>query len=222
MLKSTMKEINKASMSKASHDKYLDVIGELMELLEHVEPDIGVDESCETSDVEGDLDEGVLVGDLREDILRKRRHASSSDAGRDNQVDLDVEDGGAGVGAEPVPDENSNGGVGHQPSAQHNHALRLDGACLPDVEAQKLGAKREKKNRKYKKCGIVDGHNSRTCLSVKENSDRLAKLGGRTRGRPPSSKNKSARTTPEWNETSTSKKRRLIVSDDDESADDSI
>ncbi|WVZ84919.1 hypothetical protein U9M48_031888 [Paspalum notatum var. saurae] len=195
MLKSTMKEINKASMSKASHDKYLDVIGELMELLEHVEPDIGVDESCETSDVEGDLD---------------------------NQVDLDVEDGGAGVGAEPVPDENSNGGVGHQPSAQHNHALRLDGACLPDVEAQKLGAKREKKNRKYKKCGIVDGHNSRTCLSVKENSDRLAKLGGRTRGRPPSSKNKSARTTPEWNETSTSKKRRLIVSDDDESADDSI
>ncbi|WVZ53049.1 hypothetical protein U9M48_004040 [Paspalum notatum var. saurae] len=107
-------------------------MGELMEFLERVEPDIGVDESCETSDVDGDLDEGVPDGDLQEDNLRKRRDASSSDAGRDNQVDLDVEDGGAGVVAEPVPDENSNGGVGHLPSTQHNHVLRLDGACLPD------------------------------------------------------------------------------------------
>ena len=103
MLKSTIKIINKASMSKAGHDKYLDVMGELMELLEHVEPDIGVDESCETSDVEGDLvgmlclfqntvigpiadvcviqDEGVPDGDLRKDNLRKRRDASSSDVG---------------------------------------------------------------------------------------------------------------------------------------------
>ncbi|WVZ84959.1 hypothetical protein U9M48_031925, partial [Paspalum notatum var. saurae] len=89
MLKSTMKVMNKASMSKAGHNKYLDVMGELMELLERVEPDIGVDESCETSDVEGDLD------------------------------------------------ENNNGGVGHQPSTQHIHALHLDGACLPDVEARK-------------------------------------------------------------------------------------
>ncbi|WVZ83808.1 hypothetical protein U9M48_030908 [Paspalum notatum var. saurae] len=127
MLKSTMKIINKASMSKAGHDKYLDVMGELMELLEHVEPDIG--------------DEGVPDGDLREDNRRKRRDASSSD---DNQVDSDLEDGGGGIVADPVPvstmhqDESNNGGVGHEPSAQHIHALRLDGACLADVEARKV------------------------------------------------------------------------------------
>ncbi|WVZ63333.1 hypothetical protein U9M48_012973 [Paspalum notatum var. saurae] len=201
MLKSTMKVINKTSMSKAGHDKYLDVMGELMELLERVEPDIGVDESCETSDVEGDLDEGVPVGDLREDSLRKRRDASSSDAGR--KLDFAVD----GISLEG-PDR-----------------AKPKGRTIKETESMvlRLGAKGEKKkNRKCKKCGIADGHNSRTCLSVKENRDRLAKLGGRTRGRPPGSKNKSARTSLEWNETSASKKRQLIVSDDDESTDDSI
>ena len=52
MLKNTMKVINKASMSKAGHDKYLDVMHELNELLDRVEPDIGVYESCIDSDGE--------------------------------------------------------------------------------------------------------------------------------------------------------------------------
>jgi hypothetical protein len=39
----------------------------------------------------------------------------------------------------------------------------------------KLGAKGEKKkNRRCQLCGIGDGHNSRTCLSVEENRARLA------------------------------------------------
>jgi hypothetical protein len=41
----------------------------------------------------------------------------------------------------------------------------------------KLGAKGEKKKtRKCKKCGIADGHNSRTCLSIEENRVKLASL----------------------------------------------
>ncbi|WVZ79932.1 hypothetical protein U9M48_027454 [Paspalum notatum var. saurae] len=216
MLKRTMKVINKASMSKAGHNKYLDVMDELIELLERVEPDIGVDESCKTMMWRNIWTRGCLFETYGERICEKEGM---------HRVRMD---------------ENSNGGVGYQPSAQHNHAMPLDGACLPDVEARKkldfavdgislerrdhakpkgrtmketesmvlkLGAKGEKK--KNRKCGIADGYNSRTCLSVKENRDRMAELGGHKRGRPPGSKNKSATTLLEWNETTTSKKRRL-------------
>jgi hypothetical protein len=46
-----------------------------------------------------------------------------------------------------------------------------------EVRTVKLGAKGEKKmNRRCKKCGVADGHNSRTCLSVEENRVRLVSL----------------------------------------------
>ena len=71
----------------------------------------------------------------------------------------------------------------------------------------KLGAKGTKKmTRKCQKCGIADGHNSRTCLSMEENRQRLASLAGRKRGRPPGSRNKGGSKAPDWNETTTSKK----------------
>jgi len=84
----------------------------------------------------------------------------------------------------------------------------------------KLGAKGEKKkNRKCQKCGIADGHNSRTCLTVEENRTRLAELACKKRGRPPGSKNKSAATAAQWNEASNTKKQRLVITDSDESDD---
>jgi hypothetical protein len=46
-------------------------------------------------------------------------------------------------------------------------------------------------SRKCQKCGIADGHNSRTCLTVEDNRVRLANLSGRKRGRPPGSRNKA-------------------------------
>ncbi|WVZ89640.1 hypothetical protein U9M48_036019, partial [Paspalum notatum var. saurae] len=52
MLKNTMKVINKAIMSKAGHDKYLNVMHELNRLLDRVEVDIGGYESCIDSDGE--------------------------------------------------------------------------------------------------------------------------------------------------------------------------
>jgi hypothetical protein len=45
-------------------------------------------------------------------------------------------------------------------------------------------------NRRCKKCGVADGHNSRTCLSIEENRARLVILANpRKRGRPPGSRN---------------------------------
>jgi hypothetical protein len=76
----------------------------------------------------------------------------------------------------------------------------------------RLGAKGTKKmNRKCQKCGIADGHNSRTCLSLEENRLQLASLAGRKRGRPPGSRNKGGSNTPHWNETTTSKNTQLIL-----------
>ncbi|WVZ93382.1 hypothetical protein U9M48_039365 [Paspalum notatum var. saurae] len=66
MLKNTMKIINKASMSKAGHDKYLDVMHELNELLDRVEPDIGGYESCIDSDGEDNQDGNINGGARRE------------------------------------------------------------------------------------------------------------------------------------------------------------
>jgi hypothetical protein len=55
----------------------------------------------------------------------------------------------------------------------------------------RLGVKGAKKmSRKCQKCGIADGHNSRTCLTMEDNRIRLANLAGRKRGRPPGSRNK--------------------------------
>ena len=67
------------------------------------------------------------------------------------------------------------------------------GRTIKSSEQQvlKLGAKGAKKmSRKCQKCGIADGHNSRTCLTVEDNRVRLANLSGRKRGRPPGSRNK--------------------------------
>jgi hypothetical protein len=83
------------------------------------------------------------------------------------------------------------------------------GRTIKSSEQQvlKLGAKGAKKmSRKCQKCGITDGHNSRTCLTVEDNRVRLANLSGRKRGRPPGSRNKIIGAAPQWNETSTSKK----------------
>jgi hypothetical protein len=61
----------------------------------------------------------------------------------------------------------------------------------------KLGAKGEKKKtQKCQKCGIVDGHNSHTCLSVEENRVKLASLADRKRGRTHVSRNKNSTMAP--------------------------
>jgi hypothetical protein len=76
----------------------------------------------------------------------------------------------------------------------------------------KLGAKGEKKKtRKCQKCGITDGHNSRTCLSIEENRVKLANLADRKRGRPPGSRNKNSTMALQWNETSTSKNINIPI-----------
>jgi hypothetical protein len=72
-------------------------------------------------------------------------------------------------------------------------------------------------SRKCQKCGIADGQDSRTCLTVEDNRVRLANLARHKRGRPPSSRNKIGGATPQWNETSTSKKRTVYVRYDDSS-----
>jgi hypothetical protein len=84
----------------------------------------------------------------------------------------------------------------------------------------KLGAKGEKKKtRKCQKCGITDGHNSRTCLSVEENRVSLA---DRKRGWPPGSRNKNSIMAPEWNEKSTSKKHKVVDSEEHGYDDDNL
>ena len=84
----------------------------------------------------------------------------------------------------------------------------------------RLGAKGEKKkNRRCHLCGIADGHNSRTCLSVEENRARLAKLSNRKRGRPAGSRLNNKTTAPQWNETSTAKKHCIDEEVENEEAD---
>jgi hypothetical protein len=86
---------------------------------------------------------------------------------------------------------------------------RPKGRTIKNTEERimKLGAKGEKKkNRICQLCGIADGHNSRTCLSMEENRARLARLANRKRGRPAGSRLNSKTTAPQWNETSTAKK----------------
>ncbi|WVZ75685.1 hypothetical protein U9M48_023720, partial [Paspalum notatum var. saurae] len=234
MLKNIMKVINKASMSKAGHDKYLDVMHELNELLDHGEPDIGVYESCIDSDGEDNQDEGVPSGDN----LRTRRDPSNSGATVWNEVVL-IEDGAVNLEEE---DGNINGGAQRENRGQKNNAVSVGGEWHPTIEARKvpdrakpkvrtiketemvvrkLGVKGEKKkNRKCKIWSIADGHNSRTYLSLEDNKDRLSKIGVCKRGRPAGSKNKTGATASEWNETTTSKKRRLVVYDDEENEDD--
>jgi hypothetical protein len=97
---------------------------------------------------------------------------------------------------------------------------RPKGRTIKNTEERimKLGAKGEKKkNRRCQLCGIADGHNSRTCLSVEENSARLARLANRKRGRPAGSRLNTKTTAPQWNETSTAKKHRTDEEVDNES-----
>ena len=97
-----------------------------------------------------------------------------------------------------------------------------NGRTIKENEASslKLGAKGEKKkNRKCKKCGVADGHNSRTCLTLEENRVRLANMVGQKRGRPLGSRNKSAISAAHWIETSTSRKRSVELSDDEDTDD---
>jgi hypothetical protein len=65
-------------------------------------------------------------------------------------------------------------------------------------------------SRKCQKCGIADGHNNRTCLTVEDNRVRLANLARHKRRRPPGSRNKIGGAAPQWNETSTSKNERCM------------
>jgi hypothetical protein len=100
---------------------------------------------------------------------------------------------------------------------------RQKGQTIKNTEESimKLGAKGEKKkNRRCQLCGIADGHNNRTCLSVEENRARLARLArlaNRKRGRPTGSRLNSETTAPQWNETSTAKKHRIDEEVDNES-----
>lgn len=83
----------------------------------------------------------------------------------------------------------------------------------------KLGAKGvKKKNRMCHQCGVADGHNSHTYLSLEENTVQLASLADRKRLRPLGSRNKGGSATPHWNETSTSKRHRGDVTDNDSSS----
>jgi hypothetical protein len=83
----------------------------------------------------------------------------------------------------------------------------------------KLGAKGvKKKNTKCQRCGIADGHNSRTCLSVEENRLRLASLTDRKRGRPLGSRNNASFDGTSWNDTCTLKKHRGGIKDNDSSS----
>jgi hypothetical protein len=78
----------------------------------------------------------------------------------------------------------------------------------------KLGAKGDKKkNQRCQTCGIADGHNSRTCLSLEENRAKLANHVNCKRGCPPGSKNNKTATALAWNETSTSKKHHVDMND---------
>jgi hypothetical protein len=88
-----------------------------------------------------------------------------------------------------------------------------------EVRTVKLGAKGEKKmNRRCKKCGVADGHNSRTCLSIEENRARLVILANpRKRGRLPGLRNINTSRDPKWNETTTSKKHAMSLETTDES-----
>ena len=77
---------------------------------------------------------------------------------------------------------------------------------------------KEKKDERGKKCGVADGHNSRTCLSVEENRARLVILANpRKRGHPPGLRNINTSRAPEWNETTTSKKHAMSLETSDES-----
>jgi hypothetical protein len=98
---------------------------------------------------------------------------------------------------------------------------RPKGWTIKNMEERimKLGAKGEKKkNRRCQLCGIADGHNIRTCLSVEENRARLARLANRKRGRPARSRLNTKTTAPQWNETSTAKKHRIDKEVENESA----
>jgi hypothetical protein len=74
-------------------------------------------------------------------------------------------------------------------------------------------------NMKCQKCGIVNGHNSRTCLSLEENRARLASLAGRKRGRPHGTRNKVASNALHWNETTTSKKHAIDIDNSESRSD---
>jgi hypothetical protein len=98
---------------------------------------------------------------------------------------------------------------------------RPKGRTIKNTEERimKLGAKGEKKkNRRCQLCGIADGHNSRTCLSVEENRARLARLANRKRGRPVGSRLNNKTTAPQWNETSTVKRQCIDEEVENESA----
>jgi hypothetical protein len=105
----------------------------------------------------------------------------------------------------------------------HPNNARPKGRTIKTSEQRvvKLGAKGEKKKtRKCQKCGIADGHNSRTCLFVDENRVKLHSLADRKRGRSPRSRKKNSTMAPQWNKTSTSKKHKLVDSREHGSDDD--
>jgi hypothetical protein len=98
---------------------------------------------------------------------------------------------------------------------------RPKGRTMKNTEERimKLGAKGEKKkNSRCQLCGIADGHNNRTCLSVEENRARLAKLANRKRGRPAGLRLNNKTTATQWNEISTAKKHRIDEEVENESA----
>jgi hypothetical protein len=88
--------------------------------------------------------------------------------------------------------------------------------------AKPKGRTRKEEDSKVPKCGIANGHNSRTCLSIEENRVKLASLADRKRGRPSGSRNKNSTMAPQWNETSTSKKHKHTNSGEHGSDDDNL
>ncbi|WVZ76157.1 hypothetical protein U9M48_024155 [Paspalum notatum var. saurae] len=238
MLK-TMKVVTISRLSDARKNMPLVVLDKLIEDMERVEPDIKCEENCINTDGREDCQvDDATSEEERGQCMAVQPNKKVSENQRNvlamqDDTNADGEQQNANAGNAVV---NGNSGQVTQPhdaiearkrlsfameaiSLEKPDRVKPKGRTIKDNEARvpKLGAKGEKKkNRRCKKCGIADGHNSRTCLSLEENRVRLANMVGRKRGRPPGSRNKSAISAAHWNETSTSKKRSVDMSDDED------
>ncbi|WVZ98225.1 hypothetical protein U9M48_043692, partial [Paspalum notatum var. saurae] len=197
MLK-TMKVITLSGISEARKNMALIVLDKLIEDMERAAPDTNGEENCVNND---SVD--CQTADAGETVVN-----GSSSHGIQPHDAIEAR-------KRPHP-------IFEAISLEKPDRAKPKGRTIKENEASslKLGAKGEKKkNRKCKKCGVADGHNSRTCLTLEENRVRLANMVGWKRGRPPGSRNKSAISAAHWIETSTSRKRSVELSDDEDTND---
>ncbi|WVZ84433.1 hypothetical protein U9M48_031466 [Paspalum notatum var. saurae] len=218
MLK-TMKVVTLSRLLDARKNMALVVLDKLIEDMEQVEPDINCEENCINTDGGEDcqVDDATVEEERGQRMaVQPNKKVSNADAGDA------VVNGNSGQVTQPHDAIEARKRLSFAMEAislEKPDRAKPKGRTIKDNEARvpKLGAKGEKKkNRRCKKCGIADGHNSRTCLSLEENKVRLANMVGRKRGRPPGSRNKSAISVAHWIETSISKKRSVDLSDDED------